>query len=112
MCLRDRVTTQPNVGTDGVYTVSLSTTIVTGANDNTIAWAAVNKAETELGSLTSFANHVMVCMPPGTTGSWIAYAYINHWMSVYNDNWCRYPSGQMHEIGTLLDFMLHTHESL
>ncbi len=24
---------------------------------------------------------------------------MNHWLSVYNDNWCRYPSGQVHEVG-------------
>ena len=39
------------------------------------------------------------CIPPGTSGGWIAYAYINHWLSVYNDRWCEYPSGQMHELG-------------
>lgn len=26
-------------------------------------------------------------------------AYVNHWLSVYNDNWCRYPSAQFHEVG-------------
>jgi hypothetical protein len=41
---------------------------------------------------------VMFCQPPGTTG-WIAYAYINSWDSYYNDNWCRYVSGQLHEVG-------------
>jgi len=39
------------------------------------------------------------CLPPGTSGSWIAYAYINSYISVYNNQWCNYPSGQMHEIG-------------
>lgn len=28
-----------------------------------------------------------------------AYAYINHYLSVYNDRWCESVSGQMHEIG-------------
>jgi hypothetical protein len=28
-----------------------------------------------------------------------AYAYLDHWLSVYNDVWCAYPSGLMHEIG-------------
>jgi hypothetical protein len=87
------------VGTDGVYTVTLPTTTVTGAADNPIAWAAVNKAQAELGTLTNIANHVMVCMPPGTSGGWIAYAYINHWLSVFNDAWCGYPSGLLHEFG-------------
>jgi len=87
------------VGTDGVYTVTLPTTIITGAADNPIAWAAVDKATAELGTLTSFADHVMVCMPPGTSGGWIAYAYINHWLSVFNNQWCGYPSGLLHELG-------------
>lgn len=26
-------------------------------------------------------------------------AYINDWLSVYNDDWCRYPSTQVHELG-------------
>lgn len=41
----------------------------------------------------------MVCIPPGTSGDWIAYAYINSPLSVYNDNWCNSISAQMHEIG-------------
>ena len=97
----DPLTANSLVGSDGVYTVTLPTTNVTGADDNPIAWAAVNKAATELGtsSLKNIANHVIVCMPPGTVGDWIAYAYVNHWLSVYNDDWCGYPTGLMHELG-------------
>ena len=45
----------------------------------------------------------MACLPNdtldnGSTG-WIAYAYTNHWLSVYRGPWCSYPSVQMHEIG-------------
>ncbi len=29
----------------------------------------------------------------------IAYGYINHWLSVYNDNFCKSMSTQVHEIG-------------
>lgn len=29
----------------------------------------------------------------------IAYAYINSYLSVYNDQWCNSPSGQLHELG-------------
>lgn len=28
---------------------------------------------------------------------------MNHYLSVYNDDWCNYPSGQVHEIGHNLD---------
>lgn len=31
----------------------------------------------------------------------VAYAYINHYLSVYNDYWCQRLTGQMHELGTL-----------
>jgi len=31
--------------------------------------------------------------------SGIAYAYVNSWMSVYSNEWCNHPSGQMHELG-------------
>ena len=38
----------------------------------------------------------MLCIPPGTKEGWIGYAYFNWDLSVYNDNWCLYPSIQMH----------------
>ena len=89
------------VGTDGIYTLTLPED-VRGQKDNPIVWRIVNQAQSELGgSLNIIADHVIVCMPPGTAGGWIAYAYINHWLSVYNNNWCRYPSGLMHELGKL-----------
>ena len=92
------------IGSDGVYTVRMPTTVVTNQADNPIAWAAVSKAEADLGvSLTSIADHVIVCIPPGTSGGWIAYAYIGYWLSVFNDDWCRYPSGLMHELGMCHD---------
>ncbi|GFH56166.1 hypothetical protein CTEN210_12642 [Chaetoceros tenuissimus] len=81
----------------GVASVTISNT-VTGASDNEIVNAAITAASS-LGSLYSDTDHIMVCVPPGTNGGWIAYAYVNSWLSVYNDQWCNYPSGQMHEIG-------------
>jgi hypothetical protein len=89
------------IGTDGIYTVYLPTTNITGASKMAMLAAAVNEATADLGDLTSIAHHVMVCLPPGTTGSWVAHAYVNHWLSVYNNNYCLYPSPQMHEIGKL-----------
>ena len=35
---------------------------------------------------SNLADHVMMCMPPGTM-SGIAYAFPGGWMSVYSDNW-------------------------
>ena len=91
------------VGLDGVYTVSMPTTNVTGKDHNVIAWEAVNKAQLDLNmSLTSLADHVMICMPPGTGGgAFVAYAYVDHWLSVYNDMTCKYVSVQLHELGKL-----------
>ena len=88
------------VGTDGIYTLTLPED-VRGQKDNPIVWRIVNQAQSELGDLRSIADHVIVCMPAGTAGGWIAYAYVNSWLSVYNNNWCRYPSGLMHELGKL-----------
>jgi hypothetical protein len=95
-------TTNDLIGTDGVYTVNLPTTVVTNAKDSTIKDAALAKASQDFGgvALNTLANHVIVCIPPGTAGGdWIAYAYVNHWLSVYNDNSCTTPSAQMHELG-------------
>ena len=88
------------VGTDGIYTLTLPED-VRGQKDNPIVWRIVNQAQSELGDLRSIADHVIVCMPAGTAGGWIGYAYVNSWLSVYNNNWCRYPSGLMHELGKL-----------
>jgi hypothetical protein len=98
------LTTNALVGTDGVYTISLPTTVIAGSTYQTIEDAMKTKAASDLGaSLTSIANHVILCMPGGTvfgaSTSWVAYAYVNHWLSVYNDEWCRSPSAQLHEIG-------------
>ena len=45
----------------------------------------------------------MVCEPDNTRNdgstTWVAYAYIDHWLSVYRGLWCIRPSAQMHEIG-------------
>jgi Gametolysin peptidase M11 len=90
------------IGTDGVYTVNLPTTVVTDADDSTIKDAALAKASQDFGgvALNTIANHVIVCIPPGTAGGdWLGYAYVNHWLSVYNDKYCKAPSVQMHELG-------------
>ena len=83
-----------NIVSNGVYTVAISTNVI-GASDGTIRNAAVDAATTSLGSLPDQFDHVMLCLPSGT-GTWIAYAYVNHWLSVYNNQWCNYVSGQMH----------------
>ena len=45
------------------------------------------------------ADHVMYCMPSNVM-SGIAFAGVNSWYSVYNNEWChQYSAVQMHEIG-------------
>lgn len=80
---------------DGVYTVNITNT-VSGVDNSVIVNAAITAGNNALGNMASQYEHVMVCVPPGTNGGWIAYAYINWYLSVYNDQWCTYPSGQMH----------------
>ena len=45
---------------------------------------------------------VIICLPPGALkngGSWIGYAYVDHWLGVYNDDACSSASILVHEIG-------------
>eukprot|EP00816_Leptocylindrus_hargravesii_P009684 CAMPEP_0196803776 /NCGR_PEP_ID=MMETSP1362-20130617/3256_1 /TAXON_ID=163516 /ORGANISM="Leptocylindrus danicus, Strain CCMP1856" /LENGTH=651 /DNA_ID=CAMNT_0042175603 /DNA_START=64 /DNA_END=2019 /DNA_ORIENTATION=+ len=83
---------------DGVYTVELSNT-VSGVHRDIVRDWVLTEGDAILGSIKSQFDHVMLCLPPGTRGDWIAYAYINWYLSIYNDEWCNYVSGQMHEIG-------------
>jgi hypothetical protein len=91
------------IGTDGVYTINLPNYNVIGVDAQTVIGVALSAAQTKLGVHPKFlANHVIMCMPPLTGGSWLAFASINYWQSAYNDGWCNYPSALMHEIGTYL----------
>eukprot|EP00547_Thalassionema_nitzschioides_P015415 CAMPEP_0194239802 /NCGR_PEP_ID=MMETSP0158-20130606/6152_1 /TAXON_ID=33649 /ORGANISM="Thalassionema nitzschioides, Strain L26-B" /LENGTH=506 /DNA_ID=CAMNT_0038974361 /DNA_START=68 /DNA_END=1585 /DNA_ORIENTATION=+ len=81
--------------TDGVITVVDPDQSVNGIADSVIR----NRMRDLIGGSQGVADHVLLCIPPGTNGGWIAYAYVNHWLSVYNNNWCNYVSGLMHEIG-------------
>lgn len=44
-------------------------------------------------------NHLIFSIPGGTEGGWVAEGWINHWGSLYNDNWVLSPTALMHEIG-------------
>mmetsp|Transcript_17060 Transcript_17060/g.25378 ORF Transcript_17060/g.25378 Transcript_17060/m.25378 type:complete len:617 (-) Transcript_17060:192-2042(-) len=83
---------------DGVYTIEISNN-VSGVNRDIVRGWVVMEGDAILGSMKSQFDHVMLCFPPGTRGDWIAYAYTNWYLSIYNDEWCNYVSGQMHEIG-------------
>jgi hypothetical protein len=49
-----------------------------------------------VGDLDSQFDNVILCVPPGTSGGWIAYAYVNSWLSVFNDRWCEKLSTVVH----------------
>eukprot|EP00545_Synedropsis_sp_CCMP1620_P006689 CAMPEP_0119029482 /NCGR_PEP_ID=MMETSP1176-20130426/40541_1 /TAXON_ID=265551 /ORGANISM="Synedropsis recta cf, Strain CCMP1620" /LENGTH=760 /DNA_ID=CAMNT_0006985829 /DNA_START=47 /DNA_END=2329 /DNA_ORIENTATION=- len=93
------------IGDDGVYTMNMPTMSIkdaagVGVDSSVIRNAAATQGAEEFGkALSDVADYTMFCLPPGTASGWIAYAYVNHWLSVYNDRWCEYPSAQMHEVG-------------
>lgn len=86
---------------DGVYDVTVD--VVSDNKRMDYANDAIAAAGAILGSLESY-HHVMVCLPPDlsysdVSGSWIAFAPVNGYKSIYNDEWCHYVSASMHEIG-------------
>jgi len=99
--------------TAGVGEVTLSID-VTGKDKNVVKQAMLDAAAEKYGNLSSKVNsgeldHVMLCIPPGT-GGWVAYAYVNSWLSVYNDHWCDSLSAGIHEVGHNLG-LAHSGES-
>lgn len=93
---------------NGVYTLNLPDTVISGVDNGIIRTAALDQGAVEFDkSLEHVADYTMLCLPPGTTGGWIAYAYVNWFLSVYNDQWCTYPSAQLHEIGKLKSIRQH-----
>lgn len=84
-----------------VLTVQLYATMSAfGTSRNELVKAAQSRLQLDqkVVSLTELADRVMFCLPPGT-GSWVAFASLNHWRSVYNGNWCLSLSATMHELG-------------
>jgi hypothetical protein len=104
-CSHGRVNFVPATSVDnpdivnGVTEISIAIN-VNGVSDGTVREAVRTALDAQLqGDWESKYDHTMMCLPPGTSGGWIGYAYIGHYLSVFNDNWCTYPSIQMHEIG-------------
>lgn len=95
--------------TNGVATVTINMNVIEG--DKTTIHNAVTSAATELlGDLPSQFDYVAMSVPPGSAGGWLAYAYVNHWLSVFNDVWITSVSAQVHEIGHNLN-LAHAGES-
>ncbi|KAL3893494.1 MAG: hypothetical protein SGARI_008139, partial [Bacillariaceae sp.] len=72
--------------TDGVIDVEINKDY-RGSSRYDVEDALEAAATNVVGNLGQFDN-VILCVPPGTSGGWIAYAYVNSWLSVYNDQWC------------------------
>lgn len=56
----------------GVFTIRVNTT-VNGTGDAVVREATLSALSAALGDLPSQFDHVMLCIPPGTSGSWIGY---------------------------------------
>ena len=96
-CSYDKLSFQPASGnniSNGVGEV----TVGTKATSNNIENAVLNSGNNKYGSMKDKFDYVMVCIPD-KKGSWVAYAYINSYLSVYRDKWCNMVSSQMHELG-------------
>lgn len=82
----------------GVLTVNLNNN-VKGRDRNVVQLEvqdAVKKHFNNNANWRSNYDHVMICLPPGTMGNWIAYAYVNSWLTIFNDAFCSSVSAQMH----------------
>mmetsp|Transcript_31727 Transcript_31727/g.62883 ORF Transcript_31727/g.62883 Transcript_31727/m.62883 type:complete len:489 (+) Transcript_31727:161-1627(+) len=78
---------------DGVVDLTLS------MNSNGVDKSAVQNAALQALAGLGSNNYIMLCIPPGTLGNWLAYAYVGSFLSVYNKEWCGRVSAQMHEVG-------------
>jgi hypothetical protein len=97
-CSYNQLTFEPTpLVPNGVQTVTIAEDAI-GMTMGNVEDLVVTAATTLLGNLPGQFDYVMICTPNGATGG-IAYAYMNSWLSVYNNQWCNYPSAQLHEIG-------------
>lgn len=82
----------------GVLDIDLNKNVI-GRDRNTVQLEVQDAAKVHFDNNPNWRNafdHVMICLPPGTAGDWIAYAYVNSWLSIYNDEYCSSVSAQMH----------------
>jgi hypothetical protein len=93
---------------DGVYTMVLNESLASKSMSY-VEGKVVDAAVDVFGDLSSKFDYVMICTPP-LADDGIAYAYVNSWLSVYHDDWCNYPSAQIHELGHNLG-LAHSNEA-
>ena len=86
---------------NGVYDLHVPFDFTANSDRQQFLSAAREQFDKEHGSVHNF-DLVMFCMPAHSSGeqaAWGAFAYVNHPVSVYSNDWCGYASGQMHEVG-------------
>ena len=93
----------PNKGHifNGVMEVTIPVTLQ-GNSDLTIQNAVTRKVQEVLGLTLPGPFHLVMYILEGCYGNdcaWAAYAYINHWLSVYQRDYYKQVAVQMHEIG-------------
>lgn len=74
---------------DGVHTVSITQTVI-GQSDSVVRTAVVDEVLKDFPDLSTDFDHVMLCLPGGTSGGWIGYAWVNHHLSVVRRTHCGY----------------------
>jgi hypothetical protein len=91
--------TSPQMGMDGVHTVTLTTASASWVSTMN---SMITRATIDLGPLSAITNYVILCFPPGTVpGGLISVAFVNSWLSGFNNEWCRSPSAQLRNFGKL-----------
>lgn len=98
-CSKNQLIIEPapeHIATSGIVTVDISTSPSSGSS--ALQTDALNTATANFGNLPDQYDLVMFCQPGGS-GGWVAYAYINSWLSFYNSYWCQRVSAQVHEVG-------------
>ena len=87
---------------------------VIGEELSVIKDEVLREAETKLSDLGSQFDFVILFIPSGSTlagtSDWKACAFLNHWLSVYNNEWTIYPSIHIHEISYNIG-LTHSHPS-
>ena len=84
---------------NGVIDVSISQTV--NRTDSGTVWNAAEvalSAKLNVQDLGTLFDHVVYCLPSGTT-SFVAYAYVGSWRSVYYDIYCTHTGALRHELG-------------
>jgi len=88
---------------NGVKTIKLTESITQGREIVRNAITVKINQEFRVSSPSLLADHVIYCLPKGTWNN-TASAYVNHWLSVYNDHNCNIPTVLLHEVGHNLGF--------